>query len=189
MVLASSSTTLSLEDFLKLPETKPASEYIEGRIYQKPMPQGKHSTLQGRFTGEVNHRGLLHRTVYAFPELRCTFAGRSIVPDISVFTWERIPRNESGEVENTFRTYPDWVIEILSPDQRITRVINNILFCLNNGTSLGWLVDPEEKNVIIFQPGQQPIGREEPDDRLLMLSILEDWQLTVEGLFNWLNLP
>ncbi len=133
MVLASSSTTLSLEDFLKLPETKPASEYIEGRIYQKPMPQGKHSTLQGRFTGEVNHRGLPHRTVYAFPELRCTFAGRSIVPDISVFTWERIPRNESGEVENTFRTYPDWVIEILSPDQRITRVINNIFI-----DELGW---------------------------------------------------
>lgn len=36
----------SLEDFLQLPETKPASEYIDGRIYQKPMPQGEHSTLQ-----------------------------------------------------------------------------------------------------------------------------------------------
>jgi Uma2 family endonuclease len=31
---------LSLAEFLELPETKPASEYINGRIYQKPMPQG-----------------------------------------------------------------------------------------------------------------------------------------------------
>jgi Uma2 family endonuclease len=30
---------LSLEDFLQLPETKPASEYINGKIYQKPMPK------------------------------------------------------------------------------------------------------------------------------------------------------
>jgi Uma2 family endonuclease len=39
--------TLSLEEFLKLPETKPASEYIDGQIIQKPMPQGKHSIIQG----------------------------------------------------------------------------------------------------------------------------------------------
>jgi Uma2 family endonuclease len=189
MVSVSPSTTMSLEEFLKLPETKPASEYIDGRIYQKPIAQGKHSTLQGRFTGEINQVGMSQRAVYAFPELRCTFAGRSIVPDISVFAWERIPRNAAGEVENTFPIHPDWIIEILSLDQRPTRVINNILFCLNNGTSLGWLIDPEEKNVIIFQPGQQPIGREEPDDYLLMLPALETWQLTVEALFNWLNLP
>jgi len=39
-------------------------------------------------------------------------------------------------------------------------VINNILFCLNNGNSLGWLVDPKEKTVIIFQPGQKPVEME-----------------------------
>ncbi|NJO43842.1 MAG: Uma2 family endonuclease [Cyanobacteria bacterium RU_5_0] len=186
---ASSATTISLEDFLQLPETKPASEYIDGRIYQKPMPQGKHSRLQTRFPAEINQRIESKRLGCAFTELRCTFAGHSIVPDISVFTWERIPRNAAGEVENTFIIPPDWVIEILSPDQRPTRVINNILFCLNNGTSLGWLVDPEEKNVIIFQSGQQPIGREEPDDRLILLPVLENWQLTIEEMLNWLNLP
>ena len=33
----------SLETFLELPETKPASEFINDKISQKPMPQGKHS--------------------------------------------------------------------------------------------------------------------------------------------------
>lgn len=32
--------TLTLEEFLQLPETKPASEYINGQIIQKPMPHG-----------------------------------------------------------------------------------------------------------------------------------------------------
>lgn len=41
------SKPLTLEEFLKLPETKPASEYVEGEIIQKPMLQGEHSTIQG----------------------------------------------------------------------------------------------------------------------------------------------
>lgn len=184
-----STKPISLADFLQLPETKPASEYIDGRIHQKPMPQGKHSRLQTRFSAEINQRTESKRFGCAFAELRCTFDGRSIIPDISVFTWDRIPRSASGEVENAFPISPDWAIEILSPDQRPTRIISNILFCLNNGASLGWLVDPEEKTVIIFQPGQQPVHLEEPGDRLLTLPILNDWTLTLEEMFSWLNLP
>jgi Uma2 family endonuclease len=60
--------------------------------------------------------------------LRCTFGGRSLVPDIAVFEWSRIPLNANGEIENRFEIVPDWTIEILSPDQNPTRVINNICF-------------------------------------------------------------
>jgi Uma2 family endonuclease len=48
------SSQLSLDKFLNLPETKPASEYIDGRIYQKPMPQGKHSRIQTRLSTNIN---------------------------------------------------------------------------------------------------------------------------------------
>jgi Uma2 family endonuclease len=30
--------SISIEEFLKLPETKPASEFVDGQISQKPMP-------------------------------------------------------------------------------------------------------------------------------------------------------
>jgi Uma2 family endonuclease len=63
---------LTLEEFLKLPETKPASEYIDGRIIQKPMPQGKHSKLQGRLVTAINAVVEPPRIALAFPELRCT---------------------------------------------------------------------------------------------------------------------
>ena len=53
-------------------------------------------------------------------ELRCIFGGRSIVPDIAVFTWEHIPRDQNGEVANTFTLPPNWTIEILSPEQNQT---------------------------------------------------------------------
>ncbi|MEO1592174.1 MAG: Uma2 family endonuclease, partial [Cyanobacteria bacterium J06632_22] len=44
---------VSLEAFLRLPETKPASEYADGKVIQKPMPQGKHSRLQDKFVKVV----------------------------------------------------------------------------------------------------------------------------------------
>jgi Uma2 family endonuclease len=37
-----------------MPETKPASEFIDGDIIQKPMPQGKHSTLQLDLGSSIN---------------------------------------------------------------------------------------------------------------------------------------
>lgn len=92
----------SLPEFLALPETKPASEYINGKIHQKPMPQGKHSTLQGRLVAEINRVGQSEKLAYAFPELRCTFGDRSLVPDIAVFEWANIPVDENGEIQNRF---------------------------------------------------------------------------------------
>lgn len=48
------SKILTLAEFLQLPETKPAGEYIDGRIIQKPMPQGKHSVIQGELVPAIN---------------------------------------------------------------------------------------------------------------------------------------
>ena len=42
--------TLTLEAFLQQPDTKPASEYIDGKIIQKPMPKTDHSVIQGDLT-------------------------------------------------------------------------------------------------------------------------------------------
>lgn len=176
---------ITLEEFLKLPETKPASEFIDGRIYQKPMPQGKHSRLQLKLCDAVNQVAEEQQIALAFPELRCTFGGRSIIPDVTVFFWENIPFDADGEVENVFEMPPDWTIEILSPDQKATRVISNILHCLKYGTQLGWFIDPDERSVLAFFPGQQPIELS-GNDRLPVPEFLE-LDLTVAQVFGWLK--
>jgi len=178
-------SSLTLEEFLKLPATKPASEFVHGQIYQKPMPQGKHSRLQLKFCDAVNEVTEAPQIALAFPELRCTFGGRSIVPDATVFVWERIPWEANGEVPNAFETYPDWTVEILSPEQRATKVISNILHCLKYGTQLGWLIDPDERLILVFIPGQEPIELT-GSERLPMPKFLT-LNLTVEQVFGWLR--
>ncbi len=178
---------LTLSEFLKLPETKPASEYIEGKVYQKIMPKGKHSTIQIFLASTINTQSIPSKKGYAFGELRCTFGGRSLVPDISVFTWDRIPLDENNEIENTFNLHPNWIIEILSPNQISIRVIDNILFCLDNGTKLGWLIDPQERIILIFRPRMQPITKQD-GDLLPVLDFLSDWQVSVRDIFSCLTL-
>ena len=178
---------LTLEEFLKLPETKPASEFIEGEIIQKPMPQGKHSTIQGDFVPAVNTVLKPSRIARAYPELRCTFGGRSIVPDVAVFTWERIPRDENGEVANIFPIPPDWKIEILSPNQSQTKVVRNILHCIDHGTQMGWLIDPEEELVFVYFANRTIAIFEEENNLLPVPHFAESFSLTVGQLFSWLT--
>lgn len=178
--------TLTLEDFLNLPETEPASEYIDGRIIQKPMPQGEHSAIQTELAPAINLVVKPKQIARAFTELRCTFGGRSTVPDISVFMWKRIPRKENGGVANVFSIAPDWTIEILSPDQSQTKVTKNILHCLKHGTQMGWLIDPEEQSAFVYLPDRPTVSYDEPDSQLPVPEFAKDFSLTIADLFNWL---
>jgi Uma2 family endonuclease len=186
---------ISIEAFLKLPATKPASEFVDGQIIQKPMPQGKHSTIRGGLIGAIDSILKPSKIARAYPELRCTFGGRSTVPDVAVFTWERIPRDADGKVANVFAITPDWTIEILSPDQSQTKVVRNILHCLSHGTQMGWLIDPDEELVFVYLAHDPADKLEQPrisvfevkEDLLPVPEFAKSFQLTVGQLFDWLE--
>lgn len=178
--------TLTLEEFLKLPETEPASEYINGQIIQKPMPKGRHSRLQGKLCAAVNQVSEEQKIAYAFPELRCSFGGRSIVPDVAVFSWSRISFTVDDQVPDNFELPLDWTIEILSPEQKANKVIGNILHCLKYGSRLGWFIDPDDLSILGFLPEQQPVLLQ-GEDLLPVLSEIEI-KLTVNQVFGWLKM-
>ena len=177
---------LELEEFLKLPETKPASEFLNGEITQKPMPQGEHSLIQVELCTEINQIAETAKIAYAFPELRCTFADKSIVPDIAVFRWERIPRQPSGRIANRFEIHPDWAIEILSPEQNLTKVLAKLLHCSRNGTELGWLINPTDESVLVVFP-EQKVELYQGETPLPILNGIE-LELTGKTIFSWLAL-
>lgn len=178
--------SLTLEEFLKLPGTEPASEYMDGHIIQKPMPQGEHSAIQTELAAAINAVLKPQHIARAFSELRCTFGGRSTVPDISVFTWERIPRNENSGVANIFSIAPDWTIEILSPDQSQTKITKNILHCLKYETQMGWLIDPKEQSVFVYLSDRLIDVFDTPEIQLPVPEFARDFSLTIKELFDWL---
>jgi Uma2 family endonuclease len=178
--------TLTLQGFLQQPETKPASEFIDGAIIQKPMPKGRHSRLQGKLCATINGVAEATKIAYAFPELRCSFGGRSIVPDLSIFQWQRIPFTPEGVVPDNFDLPPDWTIEILSPEQRPNKVLDNILYCLDHGSRLGWFIDPDDFSVLCLRPQAQPLlcrGEQ-------VIPVLPELDLTLRAtqVFGWLTM-
>ncbi|HAC63528.1 MAG TPA: hypothetical protein DCF68_08300 [Cyanothece sp. UBA12306] len=185
-MLQTSIKPISLDEFLQLPETEPPREYINGQIIQKPMPQGKHSSIQTELAATLNFALRRPKIARAFSELRCTFGDRSIIPDISVFEWTRISRDENGEIANTFSNAPDWTIEILSPDQSHTRVTKNILHCLDHGTEIGWLIDPEEKTVFVYFPKQQILVFDRLEQKIPLPTFAKELKLMVNDIFTFL---
>ena len=186
-MVQASKKLLTLEEFLELPETKPASEYIDGAIIQKAMPQGKHSILQRELSFVLTATFRSDKTAQAFPELRCTFGGRSIVPDIAIFRTQRIPRESNGDVVNLFNLCPDWTIEILSPNQSHTKVVRNILHCIDNGTEMGWLIDPEESCIFVYGADKLVQVFEQTAMVLPVPEFAQGLHLTVEEIFYWLK--
>jgi Uma2 family endonuclease len=175
----------TLEDFFKLPniEESPAWEYINGEAIQKPMAGGKHSLLQKRLVAIID---ALESNYEAFPELRCTCGNRSVVPDVVVISSNQLPVHENGEIISSGIDFaPAWIIEILSPAQSQTKVTGNILHCLRNGSQLGWLIDPSDRCVLVYQPNRLPDLLAGQD----ILPVLEDMNLTlsVDEIFAWLQ--
>lgn len=178
---------ITLEEFLKLPDTKPASEYIDGEIVQKPMPQGQHSLIQKKLLFAIDPILTQQNIAQAFPELRCTFGGKSIVPDVVVFEEANIAYDENGDIENVFNIPPDWTIEILSPEQSTTKVLKKIDFCLANGTQMGWLIDPTDRSVLVLSANQTFQIIDEPSTILPVPTFATAIQLTVEQIFSWIK--
>lgn len=176
---------LTITQFLQLPyiEDSPAWEFIQGEAIQKPMPGGKHSRLQVRLGGAIS---AINSPYEALPELRCTFEGRSIVPEIAVLAKERAPIDAKGDIISTGIDFPpDWAIEILSPGQSQTQVTRKILHSLRHGCQLGWLVDADERLVLAYYPNALP-DELTGDAQLPSLPGL-DLDLTVAQLFDWLK--
>ena len=81
----------------------------------------------------------------------------------------------------------EYVTRLSSPGQSTTKVVKDILHCLNQGTQMGWLIDPAEQTVFIYSPLQPVLCFDLPEQRLLAPAFVEDFQLTIEELFSWLR--
>ncbi|MBP0027313.1 Uma2 family endonuclease [Roseofilum sp. Guam] len=50
---------------------------------------------------------------------------------------------------------PDFVIELRSPSDSLTLLQNKMLEYIDNGTRLGWLIDPKNRQVEVYRQGQE----------------------------------
>jgi Uma2 family endonuclease len=177
---------LTLEEFLALPETKPALEYADGTATRKVAPKGQHSTLQAELVERINRVARPRKSARAWPELRTTYAGRSYVPDLVVYRAARIPRTAAGEIPDDIGTVPDITVEIVSPWQSLPSLVRRCSWYVANGVVAALLVDPVDRSVTVFRPGGPPAALR-GDDAVDLRDVVPDLQFPVRDLFAALN--
>ena len=186
--MAISQRNMTLEQFLKLPEKKPALEYERGVVKQKVSPKGPHSRLQFWLSYRFDSSDAPSKRAAAFPEARITFGGRSLVPDVVVYRWDRIPRDPDGRVAEDFTTPSDIAVEILSPGQSAAEYERRCRWYVEHGIQVALLVSPRRESVKLFRSGQEPSVLT-GDDLIDLAPALPGLRPTVRELFDalWLR--
>jgi Uma2 family endonuclease len=122
-------------------EMPPAGEYHGAICFLIAYLLGKYVFQRGKGYICTNDTGLL---VKRRP-------GTVRGPDIMLFDENRPLRKLSRKFADRI---PKLVVEVLSPSDQMTKVMRRISQFLKRGVPLVWLVDPEERAVTVYRPGQ-----------------------------------
>lgn len=134
---------MDVDEYLHTSFEGPDCEYLDGEVVERNMGEGPHADVQGTLIFLL--RGLRPRLgIRVMPEIRIQLNPRRFrVPDIAVWRDD----NTGGRVP----TVPPFLaIEILSPEDRMTRVVPKIQEYLAFGVEWVWVIDLEDKSALTF---------------------------------------
>jgi Uma2 family endonuclease len=136
---ARNTALISVEEYLHS-SYQPDCDYVDGVLEERNFGEWDHSRLQlvlARYLGirerQWNVWVLLEQRIRVSPT-------RFRVPDVCVFARDR-------EIEQIPSTPPLVCIEILSPEDRWSRVENRIKDFLTMGVERVWVFDPQDRQV------------------------------------------
>jgi len=136
-------TLIPVSEYLRT-SYEPDCDYVDGEIQERNLGEQEHSDLQAQLL-DLLRTPANKLFVRANPEIRLQVAAtRFRVPDVCVRRRE-VPR------EQIIRQPPLLCIEILSPEDRASRVHEKIRDYLHMGVLEVWVVDPSARSIRIFK--------------------------------------
>lgn len=136
------STAIPVDEYLHT-VYEPDCDYVDGEVIERNMGEFQHAMLQGIIVRMMYE---LARTlpIRVLPELRIrTTPTRFRIPDVCVMLKKQRP-------EPVLTSAPFLCIEILSPEDRMSRVIKKAKEYLEFGVSHVWIIDPETRSAFSY---------------------------------------
>jgi Uma2 family endonuclease len=137
---------------ITVPDTTPATEWVNGRALQKMSPQHPHARAQGRWSAALlawaDDTG--SGRVGSEWEFRVTPPGdvtRPLVPDVAFLSYDRLGYDQD-EAADIPRMAPDVAIEIISPGDRWADLDEKARVYLAAGAKLVLIADPSSQTLI-----------------------------------------
>ena len=131
-----SGTLISVEEYLSK-TYKPACDYIDGVLRQKPMPTRKHGRVQ-TVLGRLIDAGFSDFEAESEVTVKIR-TGKYYVPDLIVQRRDRIQDPYPSEPVHL-------CVEIKSPEDRISELFAKCEDYLEWGVESTWIIDPESRH-------------------------------------------
>jgi Uma2 family endonuclease len=140
----SPNTYVSVEEYLRT-VYQPDCEYVDGVVEERNLGEREHSDIQANLVTFFRSR-FRSTGIQAWPEWRFrTSPTRFRVPDVIV---------TRGKPDEDILTKPPLLcIEVLSPEDRMSRVNLRIKEFLDVGVPVVWLIGPKERRLWIYRSG------------------------------------
>jgi Uma2 family endonuclease len=139
----SAKVLMGVDEYLKTSFDGPDCEYLDGGVVERNTGELPHAQVQGNLYYLL--RILASRLgIRVFPEIRIQISRtRCRVADVAVW--------RDGNIGDRIPTVPPFLaIEVVSPEDRITRMQPKIVEYLSIGVEWIWLIDPLERSAICF---------------------------------------
>jgi Uma2 family endonuclease len=156
---------ITAEEFARMPDPPDGSlqELVRGKIITMPPPGGLHgvccSKVDRRLGTFVDEHGLgtvtSNDTGFITERDPDTVRG----PDVSFWNRDRLTEIPKEYIQ----VAPDLAVEVVSPGDHFAKIQKKVLHYLGHGVRLVWVVDPDDRSVTIYRPGQQAAILEEKD--------------------------
>lgn len=136
-------TMMSVEEYLHTSFEGPDCEYLDGEIVERNIGELPHATIQGRLIYLL--MGMQSKLkIRVVPEIRLQIhARRYRVADIAVW-------REGNIGERIPTVAPLLAIEILSPEDRMSRMRPKVEEYFSIGVEWVWVIDPEKEIALVF---------------------------------------
>lgn len=168
-----SSTAVPVDRYLHA-VYEPDCDCVDGEIIERNVGEFQHGALLALLTG-ILYEWARTLSIRVLPELRMRLGPvRFRIPDICVML-------KSQRAEPVLTSPPFLCIEILSPEDRMSRVIEKVKEFLAFGVSHVWVIDPETRTAYSYTKSE---GREVRDQ---LKTENPDISITVPELFAELD--
>lgn len=181
---------MPMEDFLEQMAQEPF-ELIEGERVIKLATIAEHSNIIKMlfvlfYQFLIQHKlgEVFQETTYALTDAPDWVRG-SRIPDLMVYSAIRFNQYTQTMKDWKRKPYlliPDLTIEIVSPNDSYSDINKKVTADLDNGVRWGWVIDPQEKNAVVYNGNQIAMLKE--NDTLKIDELLPDLEIPLNNLFE-----
>jgi Uma2 family endonuclease len=83
-------------------------------------------------------------------------SGAAYAPDASWVLKSRLAQFTKEQKRRFLPLCPDFVVELTSPSDRLSKVMSKMREWIDNVAALGWLIDADRRTVYVYRPGKEP---------------------------------